>query len=184
MARCCQNCATLLGGAPEGEGVRKTVTVLFADVVGSSQLVDQLDPEAMRTAMARFFEALRGRIERHRGTVEKYIGDAVMAVFGVPAVHEDDALRACRAAVEMRDGLARLNEELERELGITIAMRIGMARRGRCGRSAARTDARGQGSRSSLPPDWNRGRRPGTVLIGELMFRLVGDVVAAEPMVR
>ena len=178
VARYCQNCATLLGGAPEGEGVRKTVTVLFADVVGSSQLVDQLDPETMRTIMARFFVALRSPIERHGGTVEKYIGDAVMAVFGVPAVHEDDALRACRAAVEMRDGLARLNEELERELGITIAMRIGIS----SGEVVAGDPQHAQtlvtGDPVVAAARLEQGAKSGDVLIGEPTFRLAGDVVA------
>ena len=90
---------------PGGE-VRKTVTVLFCDVTGSTSLGEQLDPESLRALMSRFFEEMRAVLERHGGTVEKYIGDAVMAVFGIPVVHEDDALRAVRAAAEMRDALA------------------------------------------------------------------------------
>ena len=80
---------------------------LFCDVVGSTALGESTDPEALRALLARYFERMKAIVERHGGTVEKFIGDAVMAVFGVPAVHEDDALRACRAAVEMRDALAR-----------------------------------------------------------------------------
>ena len=76
---------------------RKTVTVLFADVSGSTGIGERLDPESLRRIMHRYFEELRAVVERHEGTVEKFIGDAVMAVFGIPRVHEDDALRAVRA---------------------------------------------------------------------------------------
>ena len=84
------------------------MTVVFCDVVGSTALGEQTDPEALRALLARYFERMRAIVESHGGTVEKFIGDAVMAVFGVPLVHEDDALRACRAAVEMRDALPGL----------------------------------------------------------------------------
>jgi class 3 adenylate cyclase len=97
---------------------RKVVTIVFTDVTGSTALGEQLDPEAMRRIMERYFAEMREALEKHGGTVEKFIGDAVMAVFGIPAVHEDDALRAVRAAVEMRDRLATLNEEFDRERGI------------------------------------------------------------------
>src|SRR5438094_7431240 len=90
---------------------RKVVTVLFCDVVGSTALGESVDPEALQGLLARYFERMKGIVEAHGGSVEKFIGDAVMAVFGVPVTHEDDALRACRAAVEMRDALP--------ELGIT-----------------------------------------------------------------
>ena len=82
---------------------RKVVTVLFCDVVGSTALGESTDPEAVRMLLARYFERMKAIVERHGGTVEKFIGDAVMAVFGIPVAHEDDALRACRAAVEMRE---------------------------------------------------------------------------------
>ena len=84
------------------------MTVLFCDLVGSTALGEQTDPEALRALLGRYFERMSGIVESHGGTVEKFIGDAVLAVFGVPQVHEDDALRACRAAVEMRDALPEL----------------------------------------------------------------------------
>jgi class 3 adenylate cyclase len=90
---------------------RKVVTVLFCDVVGSTALGESVDPEALQGLLARYFERMKAIVELHGGSVEKFIGDAVMAVFGVPVAHEDDALRACRAAVEMRDALPELGVE-------------------------------------------------------------------------
>src|SRR5579862_1525040 len=87
---------------------RKVVTLLFCDVVGSTALGESADPEALQALLARYFERMSGIVESYGGSVEKFIGDAVMAVFGVPVVHEDDALRACRAAVAMRDVLPEL----------------------------------------------------------------------------
>jgi class 3 adenylate cyclase len=90
---------------------RKVVTVLFCDVVGSTALGESMDSEALQGLLARYFERMKGIVESHGGSVEKFIGDAVMVVFGVPVAHEDDALRACRAAVEMRDALPELGVE-------------------------------------------------------------------------
>src|SRR6187431_3555478 len=105
----CGSCGALLAEeAPAPREVRKTVTVVFSDVTGSTALGERLDPEALRALLARYFERMKAIVESHGGTVEKFIGDAVMAVFGVPQVHEDDALRACRAAVEMREALPEL----------------------------------------------------------------------------
>src|SRR6266404_6211160 len=105
---------------------RRTVTVLFADVADSTPLGERLDPETLRLVMSRWFERMSEVLERHGGTVEKFIGDAVMAVFGIPDLHEDDGLRAVRAATELRSALARLNEELEGELGVHIGIRVGV----------------------------------------------------------
>ena len=106
--------------------VRKTVTVFFADVVGSTALGERLDPEALRLVMSRWFALAEATLERHGGTVEKFIGDAVMAVFGVPLVHEDDALRAVRAAVELQSQLEQLNSELLLSPGIRLDVRTGI----------------------------------------------------------
>ena len=88
------------------------MTVVFSDISGSTSLSQRLDPEVFRRVMSRYFEEMRAVLERHGGRVEKFIGDAVMAVFGIPTIHEDDALRAVRAAVDMRSALDRLNIEL------------------------------------------------------------------------
>src|SRR6266516_2622436 len=105
---------------------RKVVTVLFTDVAGSTALGERLDPELLHSVMRRYFEAVQGVLERHGGTVEKFIGDAVMAVFGVPVVHEDDPLRAVRAAAGIGDALCALNDELAGERGIEIVTRTGV----------------------------------------------------------
>jgi class 3 adenylate cyclase len=106
---------------------RKTVTILFIDIVDSSRLSHDLDPEALRNLLARYFGELSAVIRRHGGAVEKYIGDAIMAVFGVPVLHEDDALRAVRAAFEMRNTLTLLNQEFEAGWGMRLASRIGVS---------------------------------------------------------
>jgi len=115
-----------VSAAPVVRERRKVVTVIFADVVGSTALGERVDPETLRWAMQRWFGRMREAVERHGGTVESYIGDAVMAVFGVPVAHEDDALRAVRAAVEMGDEVAELRGELRRERGLALDMRVGI----------------------------------------------------------
>src|SRR5688572_14939293 len=168
-----------------GDEVRKTVTVLFCDVTGSTSLGEQLDPESLRALMARFFEEMRAAIERHGGTVEKFIGDAVMAVFGIPSVHEDDAVRAVRAADEMREALASLNKELERDRGVTIASRIGV----NTGDVVAGDPTGGQalvtGDAVNVAARLEQAAAPGEILIGETTMRLVHDAVVAtavEPL--
>jgi class 3 adenylate cyclase len=106
---------------------RKLATILFADLADSTGLAMSLDPETWRTVQRRYFEAASAAVARHGGTTEKFVGDAVMAVFGTPVAHEDDALRASRAALEARDAVAGLDEALERELGIRLEVRIGLA---------------------------------------------------------
>ena len=104
----CANCGAPLDAPPPAREQRKTVTVVFCDITGSTELGASTDPEALRALLARYFEQMKGIVEAHGGSVEKFIGDAVMAVFGVPLTHEDDALRACRAAVEMHEALPEL----------------------------------------------------------------------------
>src|ERR1044071_8212699 len=115
-ARFCEACGKPVATGSAREQ-RKTVTVLFCDLTGSTALGETLDPEPLRALLARYFERMRGIVERHGGTVEKFIGDAVMAVFGIPQAHEDDALRAVRAAAEMREALPELG--LAGRIGVT-----------------------------------------------------------------
>src|SRR6266513_3247063 len=105
----CRHCGTRLATGATGREQRKTVTILICDLVGSTGLAEG-DPEAWRRVQARYFERMKRIVEKHGGTVEKFVGDEVMAVFGVPVVHEDDALRAVRAADEMLEELGALNE--------------------------------------------------------------------------
>jgi hypothetical protein len=104
------------------------VTVLFSDVTESTVLGEELDPESLRRLMARYFHEMQAVVRRHGGTTEKFIGDAVMAVFGVPRLHEDDALRAVRAAVDMREALHQLNDEFERVWGVRILAHMGVTK--------------------------------------------------------
>src|SRR5256712_8844948 len=105
---------------------RKLVTVLFADAIGSTSLADRLDPERLRTVLDSYFDTMAAAVQAWGGTVEKFIGDAVMAVFGVPAVREDDTERALNAAMEMMERLGELNRELHSRHGVTLRMRIGV----------------------------------------------------------
>ena len=126
-ARFCLSCAAPL--EPEDRAEReslKTVTVVFCDMADSTALGERLDPESLRRIMNRYYSEMRAALERHGGTVEKFIGDAVVAVFGVPVTHEDDAIRAVRAAVEMRVGVDRFNDELEQRWGVQIGIRTGV----------------------------------------------------------
>lgn len=126
-ARFCSHCGTPIASeAPAPAVARKVVTVLFADVSGFTALGERLDPESLQQLVGRWFHEAQQVIARHGGVVEKYMGDCVMAVFGVPVVHEDDALRAARAALEMRDTLAELNQELARRWGVRLRVRTGV----------------------------------------------------------
>src|SRR6185437_5356665 len=146
---------------------RKTVTIVFCDVTGSTELGESTDPEALRALLARYFERMKGIVESHGGSVEKFIGDAVMAVFGVPAAHEDDALRACRAAVEMRDAFP--------ELG--IAGRIGV----NTGEVVTGTEERlATGDAVNVAARLEQAAQSGEVLIGESTLALVRDAVEVE----
>jgi len=158
------------------------VTVLFCDVTGSTELGEHLDPESLRGAMERYFERMQAVLESHGGTVEKFIGDAIMAVFGVPRVHEDDAVRAVRAVAEMRDALETLNRDLEAELGIRIVVRTGV----NTGEVVAGERAADQrlvtGDAVNTAARLEQAAGPGEILIGEGTYELVRDAVDAEPV--
>ncbi|MGZ8651950.1 MAG: ATP-binding protein, partial [Actinomycetota bacterium] len=178
----CPACSTPLAPVAPVREVRKTVSIVFCDVTGSTALGERLDPESMRDVQSRYFDAMRAAIERHGGTVEKYIGDAVMAVFGIPVVHEDDALRAARAAADMREALAALNKELERDRGVAIQVRIGV----NTGEVVAGDPGDGKafvtGDAVNVAARLEQHAEPGQVLLGEATYRLLRDAVDAEPV--
>ena len=179
-ARFCSNCGAALDASSPADEVRKTVTILFCDVTGSTQLGEQLDPESLRKVMARYFDAMRADIELHGGTVEKFIGDAVMAVFGIPTLHEDDALRAVRAADGMRESLEVLNKDLERDFGVRLASRIGV-NTGEVLVGPGSTDfGRVTGDAVNTAARLETAAQPGEVLIGGDTYRLVRDAVDVE----
>jgi len=126
-ARFCSQCGRPLAeGDAGGKAERRVVTVLFADITGSTPLGEALDPEDLTEVLGAYATAMREEIEAEGGTVEKFIGDAVMAAFGVPLAHEDDPSRALRAALRMRRRLDQLNVELERRFGVELEMRMGV----------------------------------------------------------
>jgi len=176
----CGACGASLEPAPARSEVRKTVTIVFCDVVGSTAMGEALDPESLRRVMRRFFDEMRTSIERHGGTVEKFIGDAVMAVFGVPQVHEDDALRATRAAADMRAALRGLNDEFERDHGITLACRIGVNTGEVVAGAGDETIATGDAV--NVAARLEQAASAGEILLGEGTYRLVRDAVHAEPI--
>jgi class 3 adenylate cyclase/tetratricopeptide (TPR) repeat protein len=182
-ARFCAACGGALTPKPgAGLEVRKTVTILFCDVTGSTSLGERQDPEQVRRVMSRYYEEARTVLERHEGTVEKFMGDAVMAVFGIPVLHEDDALRALRAAAELRDAIERLNVELEQVFGVRIAVRIGV----NSGEVIAGDTRRGYsfaaGDAVNVSQRLEAAAPAGEILIGESTYRLARDAVRAEPL--
>jgi len=159
-------------GAPAVQSAqeqRKVVTVLFCDVVGSTSLGESIDPEALRAQLARYFERMKNAVERHGGTVEKFIGDAVMAVFGIPVAHEDDALRACRAAVEMRETFAEVG--VEGRIGITT------------GEVVTGTEERlATGDAVNVAARVQQAAEPGQILLDGPTLELVRDAVEVEAL--
>ena len=126
-AKFCSSCGAALAAAPVLPAEeRRLVTVVFCDLVGSTALSGHLDPEVLRSVTLRYFDLMRASLQAHGGTVEKFIGDAVMAVFGVPQLHEDDARRALAATVDMTAALAQYNLELQVNLGVQLGVRIGV----------------------------------------------------------
>jgi class 3 adenylate cyclase/tetratricopeptide (TPR) repeat protein len=162
--------------------IRKTVTVVFTDVTGSTAMGERLDPESLRRVMSRYFVTMREVLERHGGTVEKFIGDAIVAVFGVPSLHEDDALRAVRAAADMRAALASLNEELVADWGVTIAVRTGI----NTGEVVAGDPVAGEalviGDAVNVAARLEQAAAPGEILLGAATHRLVRNAVVVEPV--
>jgi predicted ATPase/class 3 adenylate cyclase len=180
--RFCGFCGFPLETTPLIKDSRKTVTVVFCDLKGSTNLGEVLDSESLRELMSRYFDRMSDILEGHGGTVEKFIGDAIMAVFGLRKVHEDDALRAVRAAAEMRSALAEVNEEVARGWGVTLTNRIGV----NTGEVIAGEPVRGQrlviGDAVNVAARLEQAAPPNEVLIGPLTHQLVRDSVEVEPV--
>ena len=157
---------------------RKTVTVLFCDLVAYTELAGRLDPEALRHLMLVFFEHAAAAIEAHGGTVEKFVGDEVMAVFGVPVVHEDDALRAVRAALAVHERVAELDRGSDVHLEVRIGINTGEVVTGdpSAGHGFVSGDAVAVGKRLE------QAAAPGEIVLGESTYRLVEHAVHATPL--
>ena len=169
--RFCGACGAGLA-SPRAREVRKTVTVLFSDVTGSTALGERLDPESLRHVMGRYFEEMKDVLERHGGTVEKFIGDAVMAVFGIPTLHEDDARRALHAAWEMRERLALLNVELEGDFGVRLEARIGVNTGEVVTGQGASGERLATGDAVNVAARLEQAAAPGQILLGDQTLEL------------
>jgi class 3 adenylate cyclase/tetratricopeptide (TPR) repeat protein len=183
--RFCTGCGAPLAGRPvERRQSRKVVTVLFSDVTGFTTISERLDPEALREVMERYFVATRAVIERHGGLVEKFIGDAVMAVFGLPVVREDDALRAVRAAVEIGEELKGVNSMIPVGLAVDLTVSTGV----NTGEVFVSDDLSGGGPQMgklsgdavNVAARLESAAAPGEVFLGEVTFRLTRSRVQAE----
>ena len=174
-ARFCHACGLALDEPVAGTTEsRRTVSVVFSDISGSTSLSQRLDPEIFRRVMSRYFEEMRTVLERHGGRVEKFIGDAVMAVFGIPTIHEDDALRAVRAADDMRSALELLNVELMDEAGVTMSLRTGV----NTGEVVAGDPSAGTlvtGDAVNIAARLESAAKPGEILIGNDTYRFVRE---------
>jgi class 3 adenylate cyclase/tetratricopeptide (TPR) repeat protein len=178
--RLCGFCGAELAPPAPPQEVRKLVTILFCDLKGSTSLGERLDSESLREVMSRYFDAMSASITQHGGTIEKFIGDAVMAVFGLPRVHEDDALRAVRAARGMQQALGALNEGLQRTYGVMLENRIGV----NTGEVVAGDPTTGQrlvtGDPVNTAARLEQAAGASEVLLGGLTYRLVRDFVDVE----
>ncbi len=180
--RLCGYCGTqLVPGSPPPE-IRRTVTLVTSDLKGSTALGEKLDPESLREVLVLYFDAMRLVFESHGGVIEKIVGDAIIAVFGLPAAGEDDALRAVRAAAESQGALAVLNEQLDRRWGVQLVNRTGIA----TGEVVVGAASAGEhiltGDVVQLANKLEQSAPATEVLIGEQTFRIVADRVTVEPV--
>jgi class 3 adenylate cyclase/tetratricopeptide (TPR) repeat protein len=180
--RLCGFCGTPLAASVPTQDVRRTVTIVFCDLVGSTDLGETLDSEALRGVLHAYFTEMTTVLERHGGLVEKYIGDAIMAVFGMPRAHDDDALRAVRAAHEMQVAMVELNQRLESLWGVTLQHRSGVS----TGEVVAGDPNARQrlvtGDAVNLAARLEQAASPMQILIGQATYRLVKDAVEVEPV--
>lgn len=178
--RMCGYCGTPLAPALAPTEERRIVTIVFSDLQGSTKLGEALDPESVRAVMSRYFDEMTAVLRQHGATIEKFIGDAIMAVFGLPRVHEDDALRAVRAAHETQAALARLNRELEQHYGVTLTNRTGVNTGEVVTGDAASQQRLVTGDTVNTAARLEQAAGPNEVLIGDLTLRLVRAAVEVE----
>ena len=183
--RLCGFCGTALAPALPPQELRKTVTIVFSDLKGSTNLGEALDPESLREVMTRYFDSMKAVLDLHGGTIEKYIGDAIMAVFGLPRLHEDDALRAVRAAYGMQQALRELNPTCSQRYGVELTNRTGV----NTGEVVAGDVTTGQrlvtGDAVNTAARLEQAAPANEMLIGELTYELVRgqvEVEAVEPL--
>ena len=178
----CGTCAASLIQRTKFQESRKTVTIVFADPRPAMRDGSPPGAEALRDVMSRYFSGMQLVLDRHGATIEKFIGDAVMAVFGLPIRHEDDALRAVRAAADMQQALPDLNAAFERDWGVTLGNHIGV----NTGEVVAGDASLGQrlvtGDTVNVAARLEQAAGPGEVLLGDLTYRLVRGAVLVEPV--
>jgi class 3 adenylate cyclase/tetratricopeptide (TPR) repeat protein len=180
--RLCGYCGAKLVPDDAPRAARKLVTVVFSDLAGSTSMGETLDSESLRAVMTRYFEEMRSVLEGHGGVVEKYIGDAVMAVFGLPVVREDDAIRAVAAAEGMRAALERLNDELENGWGVRLTARTGV----NTGEVVSGNPTEGEhlvvGDAVNVAARLEQAAGGMEILIGPLTYRLAREAIEVEPV--
>src|SRR6202140_4898047 len=180
-AKFCPECATPMVATAEAREERKVVTVLFADLVGFTSRSEQLDPEDVRAFLSPYYARLRTELERFGGTVEKFIGDAVMALFGAPVAHEDDPERAVRAALAIRDWVTEQEATLQVRIAVnTGEVLVALGAQPKQGEGMASGDVINTTSRLQTAAPING------ILVGETTYRATSQVItyrAADPVI-
>ena len=182
-ARFCSNCGNALAPLAEEQQERRIVTVLFSDLAGSTALGERLDPEDIRRVQAELFELLNAEVVRFGGTTEKFVGDAVLAVFGIPSAHEDDPERAVRAALAAHERFAAFAERVEARFGLSVGLRTGINTgnvvSGR--ETAARGELMVSGDAVNVAARLQQAARPGEILVGVRTQAATNRAVAYGP---
>jgi class 3 adenylate cyclase/tetratricopeptide (TPR) repeat protein len=179
--RVCGHCGAPLSEAPAGE-IRRQATIVTSDLKGSTALGERLDPESLREVMTTYIDEMRAVFEGHGGTIEKIIGDAIVAVFGLPTEREDDALRAVEAAAESLRALASLNDRLEQRWGVRLTVRTGVASGDVVVGEAAAAQHVLTGPTIAIATAMEQNSPPQEILMAESTYELVRDAVEVEPM--
>src|SRR5437588_3225160 len=167
--------------APVPVAERRLVSVLFADLVGFTAISEPRDPEDVREILSAYFDRMRATVERHGGAVEKFIGDAVMAVWGAPVAHEDDAERAVRAGMAMADGVAQMNGELDVPAG-TLALRVGVLTGEAAGTWNAEAQGLVAGDLVNTASRLQSAAPPGSVVVGDATRRATEAAISYRPL--